>query len=224
MQQLANVKNKIKNREGVNKKIVRFFKKFLKASIKSKLINFKSLMNPDKQGSFWIKFAYENVFPPCVIDHSDGSKQEFKSFNENYISYLFSQDKGTELYSLMLSNSRTELVSCVAKGEKLLLSLRGVESIEEYVNCFPYLYSNFASYHHPFSEFVQNPSECFNQGLDIQHKQENTKSCKKEEEEVLNIMTEIIEMRKEYMSSLINNNISKLQETDTREEFIVTVK
>jgi hypothetical protein len=73
------------------KKIVRKFKKYLKAR------------KNEPCSEFWNKFCRENLLPPFKIDNI-----EFKSFSRRYLNWLFSHEGGLELYNEFIRNKGDE--------------------------------------------------------------------------------------------------------------------
>lgn len=102
-------------KENINKKILRYLKRYIKQGLKDKSISYSSLISDSKSNSFWLEFVNENIFPPCVREFN-GKKIHFKSFNEKYIRYIFSFKYGMEIYFKMLSKNKFNLVSNIFKG------------------------------------------------------------------------------------------------------------
>jgi hypothetical protein len=224
-------------KENVNKKIIRFFKKYLKTSLKNKTINFTSLVNETKLNSFWMEFIHENIFPPCERMFK-GETVQFRSFNEKYINYIFSHSRGVELYNKMLSTQRVELINAVKKSiNSASMDKDTEEFIEEYINSFPFTFEGKDfTYNHELNNSQelfqsQQGSECDiiansnQQVASVRHissipKIASVNDMIENDSSTTNILNEMVEMRKEYIIDYINEGKSKIE----TEEVVITMK
>jgi hypothetical protein len=86
-------------RENIDKTIIRKWKKFLKNNHRSKQINLDHFQNSE----FWKSFIELNMAPP--FSFKDGNENiEFKSFNTNYLVWLFSHAASIELYEVFIQD------------------------------------------------------------------------------------------------------------------------
>ena len=84
-------------RSYLDKKIVRKFKLFIKKG--------KYDGNKIQNLSFWIIFSNENLLPPVRIEGV-----EYKSFNTNYLLWLFNKKGAAEMYEMFLKDAQFNTV------------------------------------------------------------------------------------------------------------------
>jgi hypothetical protein len=126
---------KIIKREEVDKKIIRKFKKYVRDRVsdgKFGKINIK--------GSFWESFVEKNLLPPMTY-HDGDDLIEFKSFNSNYIFWLFNQKDADFIYSRFLEHKKEEIFQSIKKMTKMEMT---DDIIIELTAIYDYL-CNFAS-------------------------------------------------------------------------------
>jgi hypothetical protein len=121
---------KFTKKENVDKKLLRKFRKYLKELYKKNSL-------PNISSDFWYNFIKHNLLPPVQCTYQ-GEPINFKSFNTNYILWLFSHEGGIELYDLFLSNRKNDihamfvdLVKCQQDANELI----------KYVETFAVIYS-----------------------------------------------------------------------------------
>ena len=117
-------------REEIDKKIIRKFKKFLKEKIREKYAKDYFLDN-----IFWKDFTAKNLLPPIVYT-CNNEEIQFKSFNSNYIAWLFSQIEAKTLYNLFLNEKKNELFESLKKMIKIPLT---EDIIIELTNIYDYV-------------------------------------------------------------------------------------
>ena len=123
---------KFTKRENIDKKVLRKFKKYLKDYYKTKKNDFEKLENKD----FWIIFLNGNLFPPMKFFQKDFNRTvEFKSFNTQYMAWVFSHKPSTILYNLFLKNKGEELYQSIIKKFKILSDSReNIETLSQLKN------------------------------------------------------------------------------------------
>jgi hypothetical protein len=95
---------KFLKKENIDKKIIRKFRNFVKLEYKN---NQEGLLNYDLQ--FIANFSNLNILPPMKYKE-DYSELEFKSFNINYLLWLFSKSGIPELYHEFAAKLGSELL------------------------------------------------------------------------------------------------------------------
>jgi hypothetical protein len=96
---------KFLKKENIDKKILRKFRNYVKSiSKESKIILTKFDMK------FWKHFSENNLLPPMIY-RDNGIEIQFKSFNVNYMVWLFSKNGATELYGYFASKQGNELLN-----------------------------------------------------------------------------------------------------------------
>ena len=107
---------KFTKRENIDKKVLRKFKKYLKDYYKSKKNDFDKLDNKE----FWIFFLNGNLFPPMKFYQKDQNRTvEFKSFNTQYMAWVFSHKSSAQLYEMFLKENGDELYNSIIKKFKI---------------------------------------------------------------------------------------------------------
>ncbi len=130
---------KFTKRENIDKKIMRKFRKFLKANYKKKkgveeefeIIN---ILNSNK---FWQDFVELNLLPP--FNYPPEGK-EFKSFNTNYMSWIFDHPFSTELYNIFIKNNYDSLLAHFEKKYSLHQGNEEYIPLKTYINSIPSLF------------------------------------------------------------------------------------
>jgi hypothetical protein len=122
---------KFTKRENIDKKLLRKFKKFLKELYKKKAL--------PPISDFWYTFIKHNLFPPVQYTNDLLSENiNFKSFNTNYLLWLFGHSGGTELYDLFLENNRNDVVNMFLD---LLKCPQDINELRKYIDSFAVSYS-----------------------------------------------------------------------------------
>jgi hypothetical protein len=107
---------KFTKRENIDKKLLRKTKKYLKSLLKKQKINFNNMDLDESQKKFWLNFLSSNLLPPMKYsDEETNENVEFKSFNTNYMAWLFSHKGSIELYQIYLNNNFDDVMSIFFK-------------------------------------------------------------------------------------------------------------
>jgi hypothetical protein len=124
---------KFTKRENIDKKVLRKFKKFLKDYYKSHKAEFDQLENKE----FWIIFLNGNMFPPMKYLQKDLSRTiEFKSFNTQYMAWIFSHKPSNTLYELFLKQKGEDLYNSIIKKFKIDSESRDNEETLSQLKCY----------------------------------------------------------------------------------------
>jgi hypothetical protein len=112
---------KFTKRENIDKKLVRKFRKFLKSFLQKNSMNVSLLEDSD----FWSAFINEELYPPMKFRCLDQNRVfEFKSFNTNYMAWIFSVKKADTFYREFIKE----------KGEEVFKSI--LNKNQRSINCF----------------------------------------------------------------------------------------
>jgi len=107
---LKSFKPKFIKRENIDKKITRNFRRFLIITNKKRFDTLE-----DRYNTFWARFIKENLLPPMkFVDKDKIEKVDFRSFNTNYMVWLFSKAQAKELYEQFI-NSRGNAIMSIFK-------------------------------------------------------------------------------------------------------------
>ena len=129
-------------REEIDKKIIRKFKKYLKENSKSKKFN-----NFFMSSVFWRDFTSKNLLPPMTYKQNE-EVIEYKSFNSNFIVWLFSQQEAKNLYYYFVEEKKDELFESLKQMIKVTFNediIIELTNIFEYVQNFGDIYNFNAS-------------------------------------------------------------------------------
>ena len=107
--------NKVK-KENVDKIMVRKFKNFLKNEYKQ---NKQLFAGHEKQ--FWISFVNLNLIPPFQIVERQGTVKVFRSFNYDFLNWLFCREGAVELWAMF----------CDKRGDLEIRNIVGKYRIDE---------------------------------------------------------------------------------------------
>jgi len=118
-------------REEIDKKIIRKFKKYLKEKLKTK----NSFENNNINLNFWKDFTTKNLLPPMAYKINEETF-EFKSFNSNYIVWLFSQSEAVALYNKFLEENKEDLYESIKQMIKVTIT---EDIIIELTNIYEYI-------------------------------------------------------------------------------------
>ena len=134
-------KEKTKNIRKINftKKIVRKFKRYLKTRLDS--IRYE----------FWILFVKENYLPPFKLDENN----EFKSFSQLYLKWLFSHEGGIELYNDYIMQIGDREIKCMLDSYLIKDELQR-EKMEKYFREFALIFSERKKFD---GEYIQEQIE-----------------------------------------------------------------
>jgi hypothetical protein len=134
-------KEKTKNIRKINftKKIVRKFKRYLKTRLDT--IRY----------DFWILFVKENYLPPFKLDDNN----EFKSFSQLYLKWLFSHEGGIELYNDYIIQIGDREIKCMLDSYLIKDELQR-EKMEKYFREFALIFSERKKFD---GEYIQEQIE-----------------------------------------------------------------
>ncbi len=133
---LKKFKPKFIKRENMDKRIIRNFRKFLIDSNKIKTLTISL-------NSFWEKFIKENLLPPMEFIDENQQKISYKSYNTNFMIWLFSKNKARELFEEFLKKKGDLLLSQVIENSVKDVNRDNKEEfnrIKEYINYIPQIY------------------------------------------------------------------------------------
>ena len=130
---------KFLKKENIDKKIFRRFRKFVKSLYKKN----KNLPVFIKNPLFWRKFYVKNLLPPVkiVLNHN-GNLIEYKSFNTQYLIWLFNQQGTTELFEMFAKNELEFVINNFIEEYDLSESKEPgiIEKIKQYIKYIPEIY------------------------------------------------------------------------------------
>ena len=99
---------KFLKKENIDKKIFRRFRKFVKEIYKKN----KNLPMFKENPLFWKKFYFKNLLPPVKIKlNHNGQLIEHKSFNTQYLIWLFKQEGTSELFEIFSKNETENVIN-----------------------------------------------------------------------------------------------------------------
>jgi len=134
---------KFLKKENIDKKILRKFRNFVKSIWKADKIYFDSI---DKQ--FWNNFCSMNLLPPMRYVDSDNNLVEFKSFNTNFMLWLFSKCGTDDLYREFTIKSGQNILQNFIDAYDLINNKEEIDVIVKlqfYIANIPEIYSSLAS-------------------------------------------------------------------------------
>ena len=129
---------KFLKKENIDKKIFRRFRKFVKSFYKEN----KSSPIFSKNFTFWKKFYFKNLLPPFKIEINNKEIIEYKSFNTQYLKWLFNQEGTTELFKLFIKKESENIIHNFEKDYNLAQSNEPniIEKLRDYINYIPEIY------------------------------------------------------------------------------------
>lgn len=125
---LKNYNFRYTKRENIDKKVLRKFRKYLKESVK------KKLMKLEERHDFLKIFIKKNLFPPFEYN-----EYEFKSFNTKYLMWLFSQPYFSITFNSFIDNTGLRLI-------QFLYSTFDIRLLEDKLHLKNYVL-NFSSFY-----------------------------------------------------------------------------
>ena len=136
---------KFLKKENIDKKIFRRFRKFVKAYY----LENKSSPIFSKNAFFWKKFYTKNLLPPVKIISNNGEIFEHKSFNTQYLIWLFNQEGTTELFQLFIQKESENIINNFINEYNLLKSSEDgiIEKLKHYIIYIPEIYDSYNSNH-----------------------------------------------------------------------------
>ena len=90
--------------EVLDRSLIREFKKYLK----NKDIQNKEIFEEDPL--FWNEF-FQNSAPPFIFTNSSGEKIEYKSFNKNFLRFIFDKQSVVTLYSRFIKERENDFIT-----------------------------------------------------------------------------------------------------------------
>ena len=130
-------KFKLFKRENLDKKILRKFKKFLKAELKGENdIEIKNFIN---NNGFWLDYISMNLMPPFFYEKENIS---FKSFNTQYLCWLFEHKFSLELYNIYIKTNYEKLLPIIKKAYNLDENSDDFILVQTYLNTMPLIYGH----------------------------------------------------------------------------------
>ena len=132
---------KFLKKENIDKKIFRRFRKFVKILYK-KNRNFPAF---SKNPLFWKKFYIKNLLPPVkIILNQNDQLIEHKSFNTQYLIWLFKQEGTTELFDMFTINELENVINNFIEEYDLEKSEEPdiIEKLKQYIKYIPEIYSS----------------------------------------------------------------------------------
>jgi hypothetical protein len=132
---------KFLKKENIDKKIFRRFRKFVKALYK-KDRNYPIFT---KNPLFWQKFYMKNLLPPVkIMLNHNGHLIEHKSFNTQYLVWLFNQKGTSELFESFIKDESENVVNNFIYEYNLNKSKEPniIEKLKQYIKYIPEIYSS----------------------------------------------------------------------------------
>ena len=132
---------KFLKKENIDKKIFRRFRKFVKSNYKKNKNNTIFSKNP----LFWEKFYFKNLLPPVkIILNNNGQLIEHKSFNTQYLLWLFNQEGTTELFKIFIEKESQNVINNFIEEYDLTKSEEPniIEKLKEYIKYIPEIYDS----------------------------------------------------------------------------------
>ena len=132
---------KFLKKENIDKKIFRRFRKFIKFLYKE---NSKSPIF-SKNPFFWKKFYIKNLLPPVKVVVDNGELIEHKSFNTQYLIWLFAQEGTTELFKLFTQKELDNVINNFVSEYHLnkYKEPNIIEKLKQYITFIPEIYDSY---------------------------------------------------------------------------------
>ena len=130
---------KFLKKENIDKKIFRRFRKFVRSIYRTN----KNLPLFKKNPLFWQKFYSKNLLPPVKIMLSqNGQLIEHKSFNTQYLIWLFNQEGTSELFEMFAKNETENVIKNFIEEYDLSDSKEPdiIGKLREYIKYIPEIY------------------------------------------------------------------------------------
>ena len=137
---LKNFNTKFIKKENIDKKIFRKFRKYFKKYY----VENKNLSIFQKNQIFWKKFQSKNLLPPLKIKSYNDKELEFKSFNAQYLIWLFSQEGVSELFRIFINNEGENIINGFITEYNLTQTkdVNIVDKLRNYLNKIPEVYNS----------------------------------------------------------------------------------
>ena len=137
---LKTFNTKFIKKENIDKKIFRKFRKYFKKYYNEN----KNLSIFQRNQIFWKKFNSENLLPPLKIKSYNDKILEFKSFNAQYLIWLFSQEGISELFRIFIDNEGENIIKDFITEYNLAQTkdVNIVDKLRNYINKIPEIYNS----------------------------------------------------------------------------------
>ena len=137
---LKTFNTKFIKKENIDKKIFRKFRKYFKKYYNEN----KNLSIFQRNQIFWKKFNSENLLPPLKIKSYNDKILEFKSFNAQYLIWLFSQEGISELFRIFIDNEGENIIKDFITEYNLTQAkdVHIVDKLRNYINKIPEIYNS----------------------------------------------------------------------------------
>ena len=172
---LKNFNPKFLKKENIDKKIFRRFRKFVKSLYKTN----KNSSIFSKNAFFWKKFYIKNLLPPVkIIDN--GELIEHKSFNSQYLIWLFNQEGTIELFKLFTKEESKNLINDFIREYNLYQSKDEpdiIEKLKKYIDYIPEIYDSYNNNYDKKNILIDENKEIFDTNEFTEKKEENN-SCR----------------------------------------------
>lgn len=129
---------KFLKKENIDKKIFRRFRNYVKKLYKKQ----SEELIFSKNREFWKIFSKKNLLPPMKLVYNEETIQ-YKSFNTNYLIWLFNQEGSVELFKKFSKEEGENVINNFVKEYKLLQSSESgiIEKLKQYLNKIPEIYN-----------------------------------------------------------------------------------
>ena len=176
---------KFLKKENIDKKIFRRFRKFVKAFYKEN----KSSPIFSKNVIFWKKFYVKNLLPPVKIISNNGEIIEHKSFNTQYLIWLFNQEGTTELFQLFIQKESENVLNNFINEYNLSKSSEDgiIEKLKQYINYIPEIYDSYNNNNHYNKIILEENKEIIDSNEDNEKKENNNNDLESFESEELTL-------------------------------------
>ena len=131
---------KVLKKENIHKKVFRKFRKFIIVLYNES----KDHIFFEKNNLFWEKFTSKNLLPPMKIESKDGKVIEYKSFNSQYIIWLFEQEGSNELFRLFIEKEKESIINDLM-SDYILDNIKDkdfIVKLRQYLDFIPEIYSH----------------------------------------------------------------------------------
>ena len=127
-------------KENLDKKIMRKFIKFIKIYHSEN----KNSFIFQKNAPFWKKDNMQILLPPTKLVDNNDNFIEFKSFNAQYLIWLFNQEGMSELYNIFIKKEIENIINDFIKEYNLSESKDNniIEKLKEYLINMPKIYNS----------------------------------------------------------------------------------
>jgi len=171
---------KFLKKENIDKKIFRRFRKFVKSYYKEN----KSSPIFSKNEFFWKKFYMKNLLPPVKIISNNGEIIEHKSFNTQYLIWLFNQEGTTELFQLFIKKESENVINNFINEYNLSKSNEDgiIEKLKQYISYIPEIYDSYNNNHKKI--ILEENKEIFDENNEFSEKKETNTNLESFEEEL----------------------------------------